>query len=81
LGFDAGGDVGSPIVPVHIGDEMEAVMLWRSLLDKGVYVNCALAPAVAPKRALLRTSVMATHTERHIDDALHVFEVAKSSLA
>jgi 8-amino-7-oxononanoate synthase len=81
LGFEAGGDVGSPIVPVHIGDEMEAVMLWRSLLDKGVYVNCALAPAVAPKRALLRTSVMATHTERHIDDALHVFEVAKSSLA
>ena len=36
--------------------------------------------AVAPKRALLRTSVMATHTERHIDDALHIFEVARSSL-
>jgi hypothetical protein len=33
---------------------------------------------VAPKRALLRTSVMATHTERHIDDALHAFEVARS---
>jgi hypothetical protein len=35
---------------------------------------------VSPKRALLRTSVMATHTERHIEDALHIFEVARSSL-
>ena len=81
LGFDAGGEPGSPIVPVHIGDDMECVMLWRALLDRGVYVNCALAPAVSLKRALLRTSVMATHTERHIDDALHIFEVARSSLA
>jgi len=81
LGFVAGGDPGSPIVPVHIGDDMQAVLLWRALLDHGVYVNCAVAPAVSPKRALLRTSVMATHTERHIDDALHIFEVARSALA
>ena len=63
-----------------IGDDMQAVLLWRALLDHGAYVNCAVAPAVSPKRALLRTSVMATHTERHIDDALHIFEVARSSL-
>jgi 8-amino-7-oxononanoate synthase len=81
IGFEAGGDPGSPIVPVHIGDDMHAVFMWRALLDHGVYVNCAVSPAVSPKRALLRTSVMATHTERHIDDALHIFEVARSSLA
>jgi 8-amino-7-oxononanoate synthase len=80
LGFQAGGDPGSPIVPVLIGDDMKAVFMWRALLDHGVYVNCAVSPAVSPKRALLRTSVMATHTERHIDDALHIFEVARSSL-
>jgi len=80
LGFEAGGDPGSPIVPVHIGDDMGAVFMWRALLDHGVYTNCAVSPAVSPKRALLRTSVMATHTERHIDDALHIFEVARSSL-
>jgi 8-amino-7-oxononanoate synthase len=80
LGFIAGGDLGSPIVPVHIGDDMRAVMVWRTLLDHGLYVNCAVSPAVSPKRALLRTSVMATHTERHIEDALHIFEVARSSL-
>ena len=81
LGFEVGEDTGAPIVPVHIGDEWKAAHLWRALLDNGVYVNCALAPAVAPKRALLRTSVMATHTERHIDDALHAFEVARSTSA
>jgi len=80
LGFEAGGDPGSPIVPVHIGDDMSAVFMWRALLDRGVYVNCAVSPAVSPKRALLRTSVMATHTERHIDDALHIFEAARSAL-
>ena len=67
-------------MPVHVGDDMKAVMFWRTLLDHGVYVNCAVSPAVSAKRALLRTSVMATHTERHIDDALHIFEVARSSL-
>ena len=80
LGYQAGGDDGSPIIPVHIGDDWKATIIWRSLLDKGVYTNCAAYPAVGPKSALLRTSVMATHTERHIDDALHSFEEAKSAL-
>jgi 8-amino-7-oxononanoate synthase len=81
LGFDVGPDTDTAIVPVHIGDDWEAARMWRALLDHGVYTNCALAPAVAPKKALLRTSVMATHTERHIDDALHAFEVARSTPA
>jgi 8-amino-7-oxononanoate synthase len=80
LGYQAGGDDRSPIVPVHIGDDWRAIEFWRCLLDNGVYVNAAAYPAVGPKSALLRTSVMATHTERHIDDALHIFEVAKSKL-
>src|SRR5437763_7757060 len=78
LGYEVGGSVGTPIIPVHVGDDWKALRTWKVLLEHGVYVNCALAPAVAPKNALLRTSVMATHTERHIDDALHAFEVARS---
>jgi 8-amino-7-oxononanoate synthase len=68
------------IVPVHVGDEWDAARTWRALLDQGVYTNCAIAPAVAPGRALLRTSVMATHTEAQIDDALRAFEVVRSTL-
>jgi 8-amino-7-oxononanoate synthase len=78
LGYTVGGDPVSPIIPVHIGDDWDALRTWRALLDNGVYTNCAVAPAVGPHKALLRTSVMATHTERHIDDALHAFEAAKS---
>ena len=50
-----------PIVPVVVGDDWKAVLLWRALYDAGVYVNVALHPAVPPGGALLRTSVMATH--------------------
>jgi 8-amino-7-oxononanoate synthase len=81
LGYVAGPDEGAAIVSVQIGDDWTAVRLWRMLVDAGVYTNCAVAPAVAPGRALLRTSVMATHTERHIDHALTAFGEAQSTLA
>ena len=79
IGYDVGGDDGTPILAVHIGDDWEAARAWRALLDQGVYTNCAVAPAVLPGRALLRTSVMATHTEAHIDQALRAFEVVRST--
>ena len=54
----------TPIVPVLVGDDWKAALLWRALYDAGVFVNTALHPAVPPGGALLRTSVMATHDER-----------------
>ena len=51
----------TPIVPVLVGDDWKAALLWRALYDGGVFTNCALHPAVPPGGALLRTSVMATH--------------------
>ncbi len=69
LGFDVveptpmpdGSDVLTPIVPVTIGDDWQAVLFWKALYDAGVYANVALYPAVPRGGALLRTSVMATH--------------------
>jgi 8-amino-7-oxononanoate synthase len=76
LGFDVGSTpVQSAIVPVHVGENWEAGRLWKALLEHGVYVNCAIAPAVP--RAMLRTSVMATHTEGDIDQALEAFSRAR----
>ena len=60
----------TPIVPVLVGDDWKAVLLWRALYDAGVYVNVALHPAVPPGGALLRTSVMATHDRATLDRAL-----------
>jgi 8-amino-7-oxononanoate synthase len=61
------------IVPVIVGDDWKAVLLWRALYDAGVYVNVALHPAVPPAGALLRTSVMATHDRATLDRALAAF--------
>jgi 8-amino-7-oxononanoate synthase len=67
----------TPIVPVLVGDDWKAALLWRALYDGGVFTNCALHPAVPPGGALLRTSVMATHGTSTLDRALEVFAKVK----
>jgi 8-amino-7-oxononanoate synthase len=69
--------IATPIVPILVGDDWKAALLWRALYDGGVFTNCALHPAVPPGGALLRTSVMATHDEATLDRALEVFERVK----
>jgi 8-amino-7-oxononanoate synthase len=88
LGYDVmepqrlpdGSHVITPIVPVLVGDDWKAVMLWKALYDAGVYVNVAIHPAVQRGRALLRTSVMATHEREHLNRALGIFEEAKGAV-
>jgi 8-amino-7-oxononanoate synthase len=68
-----GAEAITPVVPVVVGDDWQAVMLWKALFDAGVYTNVALHPAVPPGGALLRTSLMATHEREHLDRALEIF--------
>jgi 8-amino-7-oxononanoate synthase len=68
----------TPIVPVSVGDDWKAVLLWRALYDAGVFVNVAIHPAVPPGGALLRTSVMATHDRPTLDRALDAFGAVKA---
>jgi 8-amino-7-oxononanoate synthase len=65
--------VSTPVVPVMVGEDWQAVLLWKALFDAGVYTNVAIHPAVPPGGALLRTSVMATHEREHLDRALEIF--------
>jgi 8-amino-7-oxononanoate synthase len=69
-----GTEASTPVVPVVVGEDWQAVMLWKALFDAGVYTNVALHPAVPPAGALLRTSLMATHEHEHLDRALEIFE-------
>ena len=69
-----GTEANTPVVPVLVGEDWQAVLLWKALFDAGVYTNVALHPAVPPGAALLRTSLMATHERAHLDRALVVFE-------
>jgi 8-amino-7-oxononanoate synthase len=75
-----GSQLVTPIVPVVIGDDWDAVRFWKALYDEGVYVNVALYPAVQRGGALLRTSVMATHERELLDRALDAFERARASI-
>jgi 8-amino-7-oxononanoate synthase len=68
----------TPVVPVIVGDDWQAVLLWRALYDAGVFVNVAIHPAVPPGGALLRTSVMATHDRPTLDRALEAFAIVKA---
>jgi len=69
-----GTEANTPVVPVRVGEDWQAVLLWKALFDGGVYTNVAIHPAVPPGGALLRTSLMATHERDHLDRALEVFE-------
>lgn len=69
-----GSEATTPVVPVIVGEDWQAVLLWKALFDAGVYTNVAIHPAVPPGGALLRTSLMATHEREHLDRALEIFE-------
>lgn len=60
----------TPIVPILVGEDWEAGLVWKELYDLGVYANVAMYPAVPRGGALLRTSVMATHEREHLDRAI-----------
>jgi len=69
-----GTEATTPVVPVIVGEDWQAVLLWKALFDAGVYTNVAIHPAVPPNGALLRTSLMATHERDHLDRALGIIE-------
>ncbi len=89
LGFDVidptpmpdGSELLTPIVPVTVGEDWQAVQFWKALYDEGVYANVALYPAVPRGGALLRTSVMATHQRAHLDTALAAFDRVRTAMA
>jgi 8-amino-7-oxononanoate synthase len=68
-----GSEATTPVVPVIVGEDWQAVLLWKALFDAGVYTNVAIHPAVPPGGALLRTSLMATHERSQLDRALEIF--------
>ncbi len=75
-----GSELVTPIVPVVVGDDWRAALLWKELFVAGVYTNVALYPAVARGGALLRTSVMATHEREHLDRALEAFDRVRHTI-
>lgn len=72
LGFNIG-KTQTPIIPIHVGEDMKTFEFWRLLFEGGVFTNPVITPAVPAGQGLIRTSYMATHTEELLDRMIEVF--------
>jgi 8-amino-7-oxononanoate synthase len=79
MGYDIGSSQ-TPILPVHVGEDLTCFKMCRQLQEQGVFVNPVVSPAVEPGHSLLRVSLMATHTFDQIDRALDKFHVIGKKL-
>ena len=62
----------TPIIPIYTYDMLRTFKVNARLYNEGVYANSTIPPAVAPNECLIRTSLMATHTEPLIDEAVEI---------
>ena len=64
----------TPIVPIFTYQAERTLHIARGLYENGVYVNTVLPPAAPADGCMLRTSLMATHTEPLLDEAADVLQ-------
>ena len=62
----------TPIIPIYTYEMFRTFKINARLYDEGVYANSSVPPATAPHECLIRTSLMATHTEALIDEAVDI---------
>ena len=79
MGYDTG-PTESPVIPVMIGDDEKAFILWKMLREAGIFTNPIIYPAVPPGQALIRTSYSATHSDEELDIVLAAFEQCGKNL-
>ena len=65
-------DAETPIIPIYTYDPIVTLKAQKELYERGVYVNATLPPACAPGECLLRCTLMATHSEALIDEAVDI---------
>ncbi len=74
----SGGGEQIPIIPIYTYEMIRTLAVTTELYKRGVYVNSSLPPAVGPNECLIRTSLMASHTQALIDEAVDIIaEVLK----
>ncbi|HPG36012.1 MAG TPA: aminotransferase class I/II-fold pyridoxal phosphate-dependent enzyme [bacterium] len=64
----------TPIIPILVGEDETTFVLCKNLEKDGVFVNPVISPAVAKGSALLRVSLMATHTFDQIDFSIDMMK-------
>jgi glycine C-acetyltransferase len=69
-----------PIVPIMIGDAVEAAAMADRLLAEGIYVRAFSFPVVPRGKARIRTQMSAAHSRDDLDQAITAFEKVRQEL-
>ena len=73
MGYNTG-PTETPIIPIIVGSDELAFMLWKLISEDGIFTNPVVYPAVPKGQSLIRTSYSATHTNEELDKVLQTFE-------
>jgi len=73
LGYEVLGDDDGHILPVMVGEAETTMALSAALLGEGVFAHGIRPPTVPEGTARIRATVMATHTDADIDQAIAAF--------
>jgi len=79
MGFDTGKSE-TPIIPLFVRDDLKALLLTKTLLADGIFVNPIVSPAVPKENCLIRYSLMATHTKEQVDISIEKITRAAKTL-
>ncbi|QDQ25967.1 aminotransferase class I/II-fold pyridoxal phosphate-dependent enzyme [Chitinimonas arctica] len=63
----------SAVIPIVIGDEQKTMAMGRSVRQRGLFCQTVVFPGVAVGDARLRISVLSTHTQEDLDQAIAIF--------
>ena len=63
-----------PIIHMALGHSTLALAAYKVMLERGVYVNPIMPPAIPEEEAGFRISLMASHAREDLDRALIQFE-------
>jgi len=69
----------SAVVPVLIGEAQPTLDFARTLRENGVFTPAVRPPSVPTGKCRIRATLMATHKEKHIEQALRAFKTAYDS--
>ena len=80
MGYQLGPEI-STVVAVMLDTREEALVFWRGLLERGVYVNLVFPPATPGDKSLVRCSVSAAHSDDQISKICEAFKDLQQSLS
>jgi 8-amino-7-oxononanoate synthase len=73
-------DSETPAVPILLGSRERAYTTWKTLLRHGIFTVPAIAPAVPPRKDLIRTAVTSLHTRTDLERVAEVLQKCLRSL-